>query len=85
MRTDRYVYAVRSRGKKDGWNKAYSDVYIEDYLYDTAKDPCETRNLIRDPSYRGVKRDLAERLERFAQEAGEPPFVIKRRIFAPKK
>lgn len=85
VRTDRYVYAVRSRRKKDGWNKAYSDVYIEDYLYDTAKDPCETRNLIRDPSYRGVKRNLAERLERFAQEAGEPPFVIKRRIFAPKK
>lgn len=59
--------SLRLRGevarKKDGWNKAYSDVYIEDYLYDTAKDPCETRNLIRDPSYRGVKRDLAERLE----------------------
>jgi arylsulfatase A-like enzyme len=41
-------------------------------LYDVSLDPNEAHNLIDDPAYAGVRRDLTERLERWMRETGDP-------------
>ena len=85
VRTERYTYAIKSPRKSDAWGTPYSDVYVEDYLYDLDVDPCETRNLIHDRNYQSVKAELAATLKRCAAKAGEPPFKIRYRLIAPKK
>jgi N-sulfoglucosamine sulfohydrolase len=41
-------------------------------LYDVSLDPNEAYNVIDDPAYADVRRDLAERLERWMRETGDP-------------
>jgi len=41
-------------------------------LYDLAFDPCEGANLIDDPEYAGVRRDLTERLDAWMRDTADP-------------
>ena len=63
IRTKKYTYSVRSAALT-GFVKSYANVYFEDYLYDNEKDPAQKRNLIRDKSYKAIRRDLRQMLLR---------------------
>jgi N-sulfoglucosamine sulfohydrolase len=41
-------------------------------LYDLVFDPAEAGNLVDDPAYQEVRRELSARLERWMQETGDP-------------
>lgn len=48
-----------------------SDVYVEDFLYDLENDPYEKNNLAEDAGYEDIREDLASRLKRAMESAGE--------------
>jgi arylsulfatase A-like enzyme len=50
----------------DGW------AHDAERLHDVLLDPSEGRNLVHDPAYAGVARDLRGRLERWMQETADP-------------
>ena len=75
IRTDRYKYAIRSAGMT-GYLHHSAKVYFEDYLYDLEKDPIEKYNLIKDPRYKNVRRELKQMLKDQMQQAQEAPPVI---------
>lgn len=74
IRTRKWKYSVRAEGK-DSWD-ACSDTYTEDYLYDLENDYVEKNNLVSDPAYADIRREMAERLKKRMAEAGEPVPVI---------
>ena len=61
IRTPDYKYAVYAPGVGGG-ERAASEVYRDDFLYDLRADPCELNNLIHDPAYAPVKAELRRRL-----------------------
>jgi uncharacterized sulfatase len=69
VRTNRWKYSVRAPDKTG--HDADSDIYVEDFLYDLNADPYERDNLIRDPAFADVRKELAETLRRRMAEAGE--------------
>jgi arylsulfatase A-like enzyme len=73
IRTARWKYEVWVPTDKPGTGdtRMGSDVYHEHHLYDLERDPHERCNLVRDPAYVGVRRDLAVILNRRLREAGE--------------
>ena len=75
IRTDRYKYAIRGAGVT-GYLHHSAKVYFEDYLYDLEKDPIEKYNLIKDPHYKNVRRELKQMLKDQMQQAQEAPPVI---------
>lgn len=70
IRTDRYKYSVRAYDKNP-WLDSGSGVYHEEYLYDLESDPYECSNLVRDPAYEKVRKELRERLILRMTAAGE--------------
>ena len=74
IRTHRWKYSVRSPDK--GPNDPCSDVYKEDFLYDLENDPCELNNLVSDPAFADVRKDMEERLKKRMVQAGEKEPVI---------
>lgn len=70
IRTSRYKYAVRAPAAS-GMTQHSASFYVEDYLYDLQKDPCEKENLIRAASYKAVRAELRELLLREMENAGE--------------
>lgn len=71
LRTTRWKYAIHDPWN-DGWHKATSRHYVEDYLYDLSNDPHEQHNLVADPTFQSLRRDLQKRLVQHMQAAGEP-------------
>ncbi len=61
LRTQRFMYCV-SAPEASGWDRAASDVYEEESLYDLHADPYQLMNLIGHATYEEVKVDLRERL-----------------------
>lgn len=53
-----------------------SDSYVEQYLFDLANDPIEAHNLIGDPQYAEVRKDLKKMLKAHMVKAGEQEAVI---------
>ena len=69
IRTRRWKYSVRAPDKSG--NDPSSDVYVEDFLYDLESDPHERNNLVADPDFREIRKELAGTLKRRMVEAGE--------------
>ena len=83
IRTQDYLYSVYAPGS-DGWQEGSSDYYEEDFLYDLEKDPIEKHNLIKDPKYAQVRKELKEKLIEQMVNADEAkptilPAIIKRK------
>lgn len=69
VRTRDWKYSVRADA--DGWNESCADVYYEEFLYDLRSDPHERNNLVQDARYAKVRQEMAERLLRHMEAAGE--------------
>ncbi len=80
IRTPGWKYSVRAP-RRTG-NDPGSDVYIEDFLYDLNADPHEKNNLVSDPDYEEIRKDLARTLKRRMVEAGEAEPEIRKRMDA---
>ena len=80
IRTQKWKYAVRAPGKS-GVTDASSDIYVEDFLYDVENDPYEQNNLIIDPNFADVRKELGEILKRRMAEIGENVPEIKINTF----
>lgn len=61
IRTPEYLYSVYAPGK-DGGRFKDSDEYADDFLYDLRKDPNELVNLVSDPAYVEIKKELRAHL-----------------------
>lgn len=70
IRTEDYLYSVFAPNRS-GWTDADSDYYEEDFLYDLKRDPNELNNLVCDPAYAAVRKDLAGQLIEEMEKAGE--------------
>lgn len=75
IRSQKWTYSV-SDPLKNGWTDSASDNYIEEYLYDNENDPFEKNNLVRDPAFSGVRKNLREILLKKMVEAGEKSATI---------
>ena len=75
IRTKKWKYSVKSH--KSGILYSSASKYKEDFLYDLEKDFHERNNLVKDPKYTEVRRELAEILKRRMAEAGETIPIIK--------
>ncbi len=73
VRTDRWKYSVSAKNA----DKAFSDVYYEDFLYDLKHDPYEKNNLASHPGYSKTRAAMRELLVEHMKKAGEPEFEIK--------
>jgi len=69
IRTKQWKYSVKAEGS--GWRESCADVYYEDYLYDLEADPHELNNLVSDSAYINIRAELAKRLSREMEKAGE--------------
>ena len=61
----------------NGNHAGSADVYADDFLYDMEKDPLQRNNLIGDPAYAEIKRELRERLLKWIrrEEHAEPQII----------
>ncbi len=73
LRTARWKYevAVPSTARWSGLQAPGAEAYVEAHLYDLAADPHERCNLVADPAYAAVRRELAAALVRQMTAAGE--------------
>lgn len=76
IRTAEYKYSVSAPTAVSGMTMPKSPVYIEEYLYSLKDDPMELHNLVKDPSYRIVRRKLQKKLLEEMKNAGEGSAVI---------
>jgi len=67
IRTERWKYSVKAPDK-DGRIYASSDLYQEDFLYDLENDPYEKNNLINNPDYSDIRKDLRTLLLKHIKE-----------------
>lgn len=70
LRTKRWKYSVRAPFKSP-WANYDSDVYLEEFLYDLESDIFEQNNLIKDPEFTEIKKELSSLLKVKMAEAGE--------------
>ena len=84
IRTKKYKYSVRA-ATPTGVIMHSSPVYFEDYLYDLENDPIEKNNLVKNPQYKSVRKELKEMLIREMTNAGEkkpiilPAYIIRKK------
>ena len=75
LRTKRYKYVIWDPGKNP-WTESGSMTYQEKYLFDLDKDPLEKNNLLEDPSYNEIKKEMKSRLLVKAKQADERFAII---------
>ncbi len=75
IRTKKYKYSVRAAINL-GYLRHKSTVYFEDFLYDLEKDPIEKHNLVRDPEYKQIRKELKEKLIKQMTDVGERKPII---------
>lgn len=76
IRTKKWKYSVCAHDR-DGWNDIDSNVYTEDYLYNLEKDPHERNNLVADPEFCEIRKQLSSTLKKRMVKAGEKEPEIK--------
>ena len=75
IRTEKYLYSVYAPGV-DGSEAAAADCYSDDFLYDMEKDPWQLHNVVADPDYACVKKELRQKLLAWIEKAeGVRPVV----------
>lgn len=75
IRTSQYLYGVYAPGLNGG-AVASSDVYADDYLYDMSKDPFQLENIVEEPSYMEIKKELRKKLSDWIEKAeGKRPVI----------
>lgn len=78
IRTSEFTYAVYAPGVHGGVAAA-ADHYADDFLYDMRVDPHQLNNVVDDPAYADIKRDLRERLLKWLEKAeGAYPVITDR-------
>lgn len=70
LRTKDYLFSVYAPNKNGG-EAGGSLIYRGDFLYDLNSDPYELNNLIHDPAYGAIRRNLADQLVDEMLKAGE--------------
>ncbi len=76
IRTKDYLYSVYAPNLNGG-EKASSDLYQDDFLYDLEKDPYQLNNVVQDPSYKDIKEKLRMRLLKWIEDGeGYRPNII---------
>ncbi|MDD6143077.1 MAG: hypothetical protein PUD16_06245 [bacterium] len=65
IRTKEWKYSVRGTG--DGWEDSSCDTYYEEFLFDLVNDPYEKNNLVADPAYAPLRKELAAPLQGWIQ------------------
>ncbi len=70
IRTAKWKYSVYAPDK-DGKNDSAALEYVEQYLYDLEVDRHERNNLVLDPAYAGIRKQLSAALKRRIVAAGE--------------
>ncbi|MCA1808676.1 MAG: sulfatase-like hydrolase/transferase, partial [Lentisphaerae bacterium] len=70
IRTHKWKYSVRAPDP-DASHAPSSDIYVEDFLYDLEADPHERNNLVHDPAFSAIRRELALTLKRRMRAADE--------------
>ena len=85
IRTKDYKYSVAVPTYVAGMAMESSPIYIEDYLYDLNSDPAEKHNLIKNPGYKQVRKELKKILLREMQNAEGKSAVILPAIISKKK
>jgi len=76
IRTHKWKYSVEAPDK-DGILYSRSRIYEETFLYDLENDPYEKQNLIAEPEFINVRKELASLLKQRMIEAGElAPIII---------
>lgn len=84
IRTEKYKYSVKTIGPT-GQTQHSSSVYFEAYLYDLEIDPNEKNNLIKNPKYSSVRKQMRSMLKSEMTKAGEKEPKIFSAIIKPKK
>ncbi|MBQ6932501.1 MAG: sulfatase-like hydrolase/transferase [Clostridia bacterium] len=74
IRTKRHKYSVRALCSGNVLHS--SPIYFEDFLYDLEKDPIEKNNLVKDPEYKQVRKELKQMLIKQMTEVGEKKPII---------
>ena len=76
IRTKKWKYNVYAPDK-DPLHDSYSDVYIEQFLYDLEADPYEKNNLVDDPAYVEIRNQLADTLKKYiAKIEKKEPIIV---------
>lgn len=77
IRTHKWKYSVRAPDKTG--SDPNSEMYVEDFLYNLENDPHERNNLVAEPAFLKIRKDMAQTLKRRMVEAGEKEPMILRR------
>lgn len=75
VRTKDWCYCVCAPEFR--YNDAYSDVYVEEKLYDLKNDPYENVNLVKDPACEAIRAELRDLLKEYMRKAHEPDAEIR--------
>ena len=63
--------------------EVYNKSRLDEELYDLKKDPNETTNLINDPAYENIAKELRKRLYEWMEKTKDP--ILKGKILPPEK
>lgn len=84
IRTQRYKYSVKD-SCPFGYLHHSAKIYFEDYLFDLNEDPIEKNNLVKDPNYAEVRKELKQKLIEQMINAGEKAPIILPALIVRKK
>jgi arylsulfatase A-like enzyme len=77
IRTEKWKYSVRAPERTG--QDPYSELYVEDFLYDLDNDPHEQRNLVSSDQCIKIRHELSQILKRRMVQAGEQEPTIRGR------